>query len=320
MPTVGAASMEAGNGYPANMAPTATSAAMCLRFNGGREWLPGKPGPEPEPPPPPPQLQWRPGMVTRQTRTSLPGGSANGWLQWRPGMVTRQTLHPQAAAVAVSTLQWRPGMVTRQTCRHRAAPIAAAPLQWRPGMVTRQTLVVVLERMFTRGLQWRPGMVTRQTSPSYRCPRTCAGASMEAGNGYPANRPRKDDIWVIVEGFNGGREWLPGKHRHPPVAAVAASTLQWRPGMVTRQTRRTLLVAARSPPSFNGGREWLPGKHHTTYCPPSTWSRLQWRPGMVTRQTFAGWSWSSTTPRLQWRPGMVTRQTPHAARCCSFPT
>ena len=230
------------------------------RFNGGREWLPGKPHATPPGRMTYVVLQWRPGMVTRQT-TNLSGLELSaGSLQWRPGMVTRQTRpvgHVLQPAVMASmeagngypanertftadysgtVLQWRPGMVTRQTPPEHPAlalpvhasmeagngypanfdvPLGAAALilslQWRPGMVTRQTWRIRHLWLSDPSLQWRPGMVTRQTPPQLEQPHRHHHASMEAGNGYPANTLSRPITRPLHSRFNGGREWLPGK-------------------------------------------------------------------------------------------------------------
>ena len=278
------ASMEAGNGYPANASPIA-------------------------PCPPRPPLQWRPGMVTRQT--------------WPSSVMVN----------AGTSLQWRPGMVTRQTSARSWSRPRSTPLQWRPGMVTRQTLLRLLIRF--RSLD----------------------ASMEAGNGYPANTPRTHTPAPSSSRFNGGREWLPGKpagsgYGQPRLAPFNGGR-EWLPG---KQEYRCCWSPDWDP--FNGGREWLPGKRHTLERLPATadpfnggreWlpgkrepdhqgcavgrvpsmeagngypanygtdakggyvvEDLQWRPGMVTRQTPISKKSPATSVILQWRPGMVTRQT-----------
>ena len=181
------ASMEAGNGYPANLLSQYAPPPHPSRFNGGREWLPGK------------------------HAAAEYGGCEGLVLQWRPGMVTRQTCGALHLSGEQNRLQWRPGMVTRQTTPTPTSTPAAIRLQWRPGMVTRQT--------------GRDDTLTIMQ----HC------ASMEAGNGYPANMGAPWLVGVLSTSFNGGREWLPGK-------------------------RRRRLRAGDRPPGFNGGREWLPGK------------------------------------------------------------
>ena len=182
--------MEAGNGYPANSPPGRNRRRTSTGFNGGREWLPGKP----------PLAAGR--------------GSAaicfNGGREWLPGKPTDRSRRLQPDR----TLQWRPGMVTRQTpCR--CCPAAAAE-----------------------------------------------GASMEAGNGYPANPFPRLPRCPLLPRFNGGREWLPGKPV-PPAAPLPAAALQWRPGMVTRQTRSPGCPAARCcPASMEAGNGYPANRSH----------------------------------------------------------
>ena len=54
-------------------------------------------------------------------------------------------------------------------------------------MVTRQTWIDVTAIVCADALQWRPGMVTRQTNGALLANPIGFEASMEAGNGYPAN-------------------------------------------------------------------------------------------------------------------------------------
>ena len=279
-------SMEAGNGYPANLWAPQRPRSMPSAFNGGREWLPGKPsisyGMRAYRPPFNGGREWLPGKPAYSTAT----WDCSSSLQWRPGMVTRQTPLGRVCSALQSLLQWRPGMVTRQTSPH-GRPCSAGsasfnggrewlpgkpppthpssphnpPLQWRPGMVTRQTSHhrtpcptrhrpsmeagngYPANPEVRRGqvLAGRPSMEAGNGYPANlrasRAARSPDRPSMEAGNGYPANHAPGTGRDGTFDPFNGGREWLPGKLPAPLAQARFCCRLQWRPGMVTRQTR-----------------------------------------------------------------------------------
>ena len=207
------ASMEAGNGYPANRGSPNWAAEHRQRFNGGREWLPGK-------------------------RPVWSIGARGCWrLQWRPGMVTRQTRRPSSGHRCHSFASMEAG---------NGYPANVEAIDW---------------HLFDNG------------------------ASMEAGNGYPANAAISSFGRTAFHSFNGGREWLPGKPDPSPYHATRHRPLQWRPGMVTRQTG-TAEEPAVAPTRFNGGREWLPGKLGVSVVPllpfhPGFNGGREWLPGKL---------------------------------------
>ena len=127
-------------------------------------------------------------------------------------MVTRQTLNVMMHGVVFTELQWRPGMVTRQT--------------WGRRMTTGADITASMEA--GNGYPANP----KENAVIYCDP----PASMEAGNGYPANPGRPARNAAPAPRFNGGREWLPGKLVSVAPGELGLELLQWRPGMVTRQT------------------------------------------------------------------------------------
>ena len=195
-------------------------------------------------------------------------------------------------------------------------------------MYTREIGCVLTLRAGTRKLQWGPGLYTREIAAACRDAaearrfngaRVCTPgkygitaegelfvrASMGPGFVHPGNLSslssfRRDRRASMGPGFvHPGNLPRPGRGRW-------RSTLQWGPGLYTREMSATSPGAIPTP-RFNGARVCTPGKFGGTWS-GETQRRASMGPGFVhpgNRDLIRG---AAGVIGLQWGPGLYTRE------------
>ncbi len=132
---------------------------------------------------------------------------------------------------------------------------------------------------------------------------------MGPGIGIPGKRCRRSRRRARRPASMGPGIGIPGKRPSRLPSSGSADTLQWGPGLVSRERRRTATPATRpttwasmgpgigipgkgairSPGAsatvrFNGARDWYPGKGVLSPDEAASMTALQWGPGLVSRE------------------------------------